>query len=87
MVLLGSKRDLFWCAVFAQHLTRYVVMLAFHFVRERLAHIVHKRRVLCDLHVGTQLLGEHTSHVRHFSTVFQDVLAVAGAIFELTKQM
>ena len=87
MVLLGSQGDFFGRAVFAQHLAGDVVVLAFHLVGQRFAEIVDQGGVFGGLDVGTELFGNHAGDVRHLGGVFEYVLAVAGAVFQLTQQV
>ena len=72
-------------ASFTSQLSTDMVMLAFNFVGNCLAHIMQQRRYFGGADISANLASNHTSHMRHFGRMFEYVLAVASPEFQLAK--
>ena len=72
-------------ASFASQLGTDMVMLAFNFVGNCLAHIVQQRRYFGGADISANLASNHTSHMRHFGRVLKNILTIASSKLQLAK--
>ena len=76
---LNRMTDTLAQASFAGQLSTDMVMLAFNFVGNCLAHIVQQRRYFGSTNISANLASNHTSHMRHFGRMLKNILAVASS--------
>ena len=72
-------------ASFTGQLSTDMVMLAFNFVGNCLAHIVQQRRYFGGADISANLASNHTGHMRHFGRMLKNILTIASSKFQLAK--
>ena len=72
-------------ASFASQLGTDMVMFAFNFVGNCLAHIVQQRRYFGSTNISANLASNHASHMRHFGRMLKNILTIASSKLQLAK--